>query len=273
MATNLTMPCSNSTTPLLIIAEPLLKFDRVPVSRSLGGRVAPPPSQVVHCKINATILNRPFKRPVFNRGMRGYSDGSRSIPNAEELIDALHKESNLLRIKVVVTERIDFSSIHIRKQFEVMQNTQILISVHGAELSNVLFLRRGASVSEVYPFRHTPTIFRDVLHALGIHHQKYIAKPDGETYQKCIYNYNKAGSPSRKAAELVVNQFMDRAANYSDTTNENDKTIFGTYFDDGWTVYKNRQCGRSQRLIVDATVLAKLALGSFQRVCFGDVAR
>jgi Glycosyltransferase 61 len=218
-----------------------------------------------HCSLNVTIVNRPV-----TSGVPGFPDGSRNIPNSKDLLAALHKEGKRLGISVKVTERDDFGSIGIAKQFEVMQNAQILISVHGAELSNVLFLRRGVSVTEVYPFRYTPTIFIDMMRVLGLRHHMYIATPDTESYSNCIKYFNKVGSPTRNAAERIVGRFAERAADFLKAKGEDDKITLGAYWDNGSTVRNNRPCGRSQRLIVEPDVLAAQALRSYNQVCYGD---
>jgi hypothetical protein len=218
-----------------------------------------------HCLLNVTIVNRKF-----SLGLPGFPDGSRNIPNVIELKTALYKESKRLGVSVSVTENDDFGSIGIIKQFKVMQNAQILISVHGAELSNMMFLRSGVSVTEVYPFRYTPTIFIDMMRSLGLRHQMYIARPDVESYRNCVYYFNKAVSPSRKAAERIVNRFEERAEDFLKATEEDDKITLGAYWDGGSSVRNNRPCGRSQKLEVDVEALAKQVMQPYEQVCYGD---
>jgi Glycosyltransferase 61 len=218
-----------------------------------------------HCSLNVTIVNRPFKV-----GSRVFPDGARRISNVRDLQAALYEESQRLGISVVVTERADFSSVGILEQFEVMQNTQILVSVHGAELSNVFFLRRGVSVTEVFPFRYTPTIFVEIMRALGIHHETYVAKPDVDSYSKCVYHFYREGNPLRDAAEFIVRQFKERAASISTVKDDDELISVGSYWDWKSNIPNERRCGRSQRLVVDADALAKRALRTYRRVCYGD---
>lgn len=71
-----------------------------------------------------------------------------------------------------------------------MQKADVLVTVHGAELSNALFLRRNARLIELMPFGGSTTYFKIAL-ADRIHarHIAYATDPDPERFYKCVEKY------------------------------------------------------------------------------------
>ncbi|KAL0274127.1 UNVERIFIED_CONTAM: hypothetical protein PYX00_006625 [Menopon gallinae] len=69
----------------------------------------------------------------------------RNILNEKNLISALEKDSDLEVRRIVFNNEIPF-----RSQLEVIRNTDILIGIHGAGLTHLLFLPDWAAIFELY---------------------------------------------------------------------------------------------------------------------------
>ena len=68
----------------------------------------------------------------------------RRIINQEELHNAMKSVPN------VTVTMIDFSTLSFTEQLKVVVNTDILVSIHGAGLTHILFLQEGSAVLELY---------------------------------------------------------------------------------------------------------------------------
>lgn len=82
-------------------------------------------------KIRITLLSRDTKY--------------RRILNEDELVKALQKNPNYSVRRVVYNKQIPF-----KKQLEITHNTDVLIGIHGAGLTHLLFLPDWAAVFELY---------------------------------------------------------------------------------------------------------------------------
>lgn len=88
----------------------------------------------------------------------------RNMLNEEELYDKIKKNSNY------EVRRVAFSSnIPFYKQLEVIRNTDILIGMHGAGLTHLLFLPNWASLFEVHNCED-PACYKDLSRLRGIHY-------------------------------------------------------------------------------------------------------
>lgn len=225
-----------------------------------------PPSH--RCTLNVTIINRP------RRGVDKAPWGAepRRIVNVEELEMSLHKQADWLGFSIVVQTVDDFGVLTFAEQVQVMQSTQSLISIHGAELSNSIFLRKGAAVVEIYPFRYTPSIFANMMKSFGLLHKMIIAEPDVEYYKRCLYYHNKPDSPSWKATVKNIDLFDARAKLFRDAKiqgNRGNYQAFGSYWETSNFVKMVRPCGRGQRLRVDVPQVVRAALVHGEALCYG----
>lgn len=219
------------------------------------------------CRLNVTILNRPAMQQTGSNDPR--SGDRRRIINSKEVREALLKEATRLGISVNVVERDDFATVLFSAQVEAMQTVHSLISIHGAELSNTLFMRRGGTVVEIYPFRYTPAVFTKVIKLCGLRHQIFIADPDIRSYKRCILHYNGPNEPTRDAAERAIERFESRAATFLKAKSTGSSQALGAHWDAGNAVKFSRPCGRAQRLVVDAGIVAQQALKDHARLCYG----
>lgn len=222
----------------------------------------------VTCRLNVTILNRPAMQQTSANDPR--SGDRRRITNIKDVRAALLKEASRLEISINLVEREDFADIPFSAQVQTMQHTHSLISVHGAELSNTLFMRRGGTVVEVYPFRYTPTVFTSLINICGLKHKIFIADPDIRSYKKCILHFNGPNDSEREAAERAIERFEFRAATFLKAKSAGSSQALGAHWDAGHAVKSSRACGRAQRLVVDPAIVARQALKDYARLCYGS---
>ena len=89
----------------------------------------------------------------------------RQLIEKEDFVDELEKTYPDIQI-----EMVNFADIPLPKQLEVIQNTDILVGVHGAGLTHALFLPLGSAIVEILPAGFNHKGFRNLAHLLGHHH-------------------------------------------------------------------------------------------------------
>lgn len=67
--------------------------------------------------------------------------GTRKLENHASLLDAISKKYDHVEVRSV-----DFASISLAEQLRLVQETDILVGVHGAGLTHTMFMREGAGV-------------------------------------------------------------------------------------------------------------------------------
>eukprot|EP00181_Compsopogon_caeruleus_P006627 CAMPEP_0184684790 /NCGR_PEP_ID=MMETSP0312-20130426/16717_1 /TAXON_ID=31354 /ORGANISM="Compsopogon coeruleus, Strain SAG 36.94" /LENGTH=106 /DNA_ID=CAMNT_0027138343 /DNA_START=142 /DNA_END=458 /DNA_ORIENTATION=- len=100
------------------------------------GRTIPEKGQ---CALHLVIINRNSSQ---GRGLMG-------INELKALLD--HRTFCGARITY---EEHRFDSLSFNEQAEIMQRADIVLSAHGAELTNAIFLREGSVVIEMAPFAY-----------------------------------------------------------------------------------------------------------------------
>ena len=87
----------------------------------------------------------------------------RNILNQQELIYALSKLAIQLETSV-------FSQISLNQQFCLIESSDIVISLHGAALSHVMFMKSKSFLIEIFPFSFRKTIFNNLAHIMGVNY-------------------------------------------------------------------------------------------------------
>ena len=103
------------------------------------------------------------------------SGGSRAFANLEEMVQLAQSLMGptlpgSLGIPSVQVVEID-SSYSFEDQVRLMSNTGILVAVHGAGLTNSIFLPSGSSVIEIFPWKFVKHTYRYLCSNLGLHYQ------------------------------------------------------------------------------------------------------
>lgn len=217
------------------------------------------------CSLNVTIINRPKR----TENSPPWFAEPRRIVNVVDLEKELHKQAGRLGLSIKIENVEDLGELPFREQFQIMQRTQSLISIHGAELSNSIFLRKGTAVVEIYPFRYTPNIFAVMMQSFGVLQKTIIADPDERAYKGCLEVFNKVDSPSREETEKNIEIFNQRAKIFRDAKKDGNYQALGTHWDSSNFIKMVRPCARGQSLHIDPEFVARKALMDSKQLCYG----
>jgi hypothetical protein len=72
---------------------------------------------------------------------------NRRIHNEQELYDALVNFHPFIQVRIV-----DYDKLTFKEQVDVMRTSGVVIAIHGAALTNSMFLPKHAAVIEIFPF-------------------------------------------------------------------------------------------------------------------------
>lgn len=227
-------------------------------------RDTPPLPTNAACHINVTIINRPLAEK-----MEWLSEERRRIINVQDIADALTVEAKRLDISVAIAVREDFDAASFQDQFDLMQQTHSIVAVHGAELANLLFVRKGTSLVEVLPFRYVPFIFEHMATSVGANHVAFLADPDMDSFEKCLRATTSHNPDWLKDTESAIEDFRADAAAYFEAKAAGNPSSVGMSLDHGSGHFASvRKCMRQQRLVVsDAKLIAMEALRNHSQWC------
>ncbi|KAK6348368.1 hypothetical protein TWF718_006164 [Orbilia javanica] len=102
----------------------------------------------LHAPINVTFIDR---------------KGSRKLTNSKELTDALIAAYPKVNVNVV-----DMATLTLKEQIQLVVNTDVLVGVHGAGHTHVLFLPSGSTIVEILPSDLQHRGFRNLAGMRGI---------------------------------------------------------------------------------------------------------
>lgn len=126
-------------------------------------------------QVNVVILMRP---PWAARGT------PRSL--VLQLRNQLRKQLDNDGSTNVTIETGSMVGLEFDAQLDLMQRADILVSPHGAELSNTLFLRRSTTVFEIFPFGWVyRQYFTNILKALHVKRIEVVSQPDEQRFYRC----------------------------------------------------------------------------------------
>lgn len=185
------------------------------------------------CKRHVVILNRHRSR-------------GRRFP--VETVQALVKElKNSTHVKSV--EAIEnLGHLTFREQIKLMQRADVLVSPHGAEFANSVFLRPHSSVIEVIPFGYWTLFFRDVIRRVGAEYTAVPAPPDVNGVRNCMRRTR--GIEAKGQAD-----FEEHVKQYSSANNQTRRDEVAKFFSSYGRV---RSCLKKQILRVQPRYLADL---------------
>ena len=104
---------------------------------------------------------------------------TRNILNHKELIKSL---SNLpIKLQTSV-----FSQMSLPDQLCLVNSSDIIISMHGAGLSHVLFMNPRSTLIELFPFSFRKTIFNNLAYIMGINYLYW----QNNRFSNTVTNYN-----------------------------------------------------------------------------------
>lgn len=122
------------------------------------------------CRVVVTALTRPGPRALLHLGA------------LKKTAAAYFRKGGLtLDFRVVGFENIEFD-----KQVKIMQGTNVLIATHGAGNANLIFMRRGATVIEVFPFAYKAGPFNSLAQTFGLKYKPAMSAPQTSVFKECM---------------------------------------------------------------------------------------
>ncbi|OSX80901.1 hypothetical protein BU14_0031s0071 [Porphyra umbilicalis] len=230
------------------------------------------PPQPGACTLNVTIVNRPPPAgpAALNR---------RHIKNAVDLGRRLEAVAASAALppgvsSLTVTPRVvTFTDLPVAAQVAAMQAAHMVISLHGAEVTNAVWLRRGAVLAEVMPAYYDADIFPRQADAYGVQLFQVAAKPDAPAHAACLAHFHPPSSAGAPAAAALVAAFARRAADAAATgaaAPGRRRVVGGLNHGPHAELPHMRMCLREQALEVDAVRLARETLRRGVALCGGS---
>lgn len=156
--------------------------------------------------------------------------------------------------------------VSVREQAALMQRTDVLITVHGAELSNLIFVRRGASVLQIFPFGFRSGWFDQLMESVGARHVEAFARPDTKRFLDCVKERTPKLFPGLKPEVLtrVKQQFLSHVDLYERADSDEKRNDAARFNDlDGL----HQVCTRAQQIFIDPVKIAQLAAQEARAKC------
>lgn len=215
------------------------------------------------CRINVLIINR-FGWERHNGFLLG-----RDIVNVDEVKAHIERDAAKLKLPAVsVSVRIEyFENKTFVEQVDIMQRADVVVGVHGAGLSNLLFARKDTPVIEVFPFTYYAGPFPSVARALFLRYAYVISEPDTKTFLECIEMRAKRlndSSLSRKAKELWTEALKRRREH-------GEQEFLKTHKFTDPRMSNLKMCARTQRMKINAIETARRVSHMAQGVCGAPV--
>ncbi len=161
---------------------------------------------------------------------------------------------------------VDMGHLTFAQQVNLMQDTDVLLAVHGAEMSNILFLRAGARVIEIHPFGYwVSNMFYPIRTALHLNYTGLSSAPDRAQFLRCM----KDGKQDDPEIARGIRIFRAREKMYRVADDDWGRWRAGAFWMlPSWA----RRCCRAQVIDFDATEIAQLVLRHARSRCNETVA-
>mmetsp|Transcript_7297 Transcript_7297/g.19045 ORF Transcript_7297/g.19045 Transcript_7297/m.19045 type:complete len:343 (-) Transcript_7297:309-1337(-) len=203
------------------------------------------------CEVTVTILNRDGE--IVKGGVRQ----GRAFSDVERVRKSILKEGPKLGFKVGEVPEVKFDGLSFREQVDTMQGTDFLFAVHGAELTNIVFMRPLSAVVEVIPFGYNAELFQQMSHVVNIMHVIIVADPDTPRLAECLRKYNGKEDPGSQTfkdeferMEKTFYEYREQNKTWHVIMSLNDKKISNI-------AGMSRPCLRAQMLSIDTDNAAR----------------
>jgi hypothetical protein len=212
------------------------------------------------CKVNVTFMNR---RPNPSNPDQILS---RYIPNIPEVSAALNRLANGSKSIELTIHKVRTEGRSIKWQMNAMQRTDVLVAGHGSQLTNMIFMRNGASVLEIFPFTYYPQTFEKMaMYMANMRYDSIIAKPDRNAFITCMaHYYNNTRNSSALEAREIVRRYESAVENYS-KSDKNTHSFTSHGLDS--SLLNVRICVEMQSLDTPAKTLADRIFSMVQASC------
>jgi Glycosyltransferase 61 len=221
------------------------------------------PEQEEQCKVSITIMKKSGHRAL------------RNVDALQEQIEEIAKAA-LPSVTVTVNVLSPEKDSPFSNQVASMAETDILVGGTSHSLSNMAFMRAGATVFEVFPFGWQPSTFAYLANVMGIKYFSIGSKPQTAEFNECIehevlqlrkQNRLQEGEDSPEWLASLESRWSQAVAEYtlsgkSSLLLNSDRT--------GVSNFHTRSCARQQSLDFNVEDIAKEILLQVRNVCKQD---
>lgn len=209
------------------------------------------------CQVHVVIVNR---RP---------GDENDPLSPGRDLQDLAKIERKLIHdFKRTHQPRIDlklsviyFEEMTFPDQVYVMQIADVIIGIHGAGLTNLVFAKADTPVLEIFPFFYFPIRFKMFSYGFNLDYSFLFAEPDPNSYFRCI-NYRTRNGLREDIFVIALDTWREALRRRTNATNERPL--------DSSEERRNiaiRSCARSQRLHVNIPKFSERILSMSKTFC------
>lgn len=145
----------------------------------------------------------------------------------------------------------DLGSLTFEEQIQVFQRTDILVTVHGAELTNSVFFRERTHVLEIMPFGYYYPWFDGIFDSAHVNLTRIYAPPDEEQFYPCAKVYGPLAQ-NKTAQQMVFQDYEARVKLYKNANNDSARDNAANWISKN---YDSLFCIRLQRLVANASWL------------------
>lgn len=114
---------------------------------------------------------------------------TRKGPRALLRLQALENKLNVLSSTAGIHSNfqvVDFEEKSFDDQVRIMQETNILITTHGAGNANFIFLKPSAAVIEIFPFAYKAGPFDSFARIFGLEYSFAMSAPQTDVFKECM---------------------------------------------------------------------------------------
>ncbi|QPG94344.1 hypothetical protein C2857_005739 [Epichloe festucae Fl1] len=189
-ATNLIIPFSGGSNTLWQGDWVDLDCRESALVRAFASRVLQHFNIATPARGNTGVVNAKF----IHRG------GFRKLINETELIESVKKAVPHIRLEIV-----DFAKFSIAEQFKMVRETDLLVGVHGAGLTHIMFLPPGSAVVEILPSGFAHRGFRNLAQMLGHDYFRAHAKMHGDASGESQWQFDAVEIEEHRLVDLLHN--------------------------------------------------------------------
>ena len=200
--------------------------------------------------------------------------GARSVPIA--VLDEMEKRiTNSIKsmpgsVEASVHIVHELGSLNFTEQVRIMQQHDVVVSVHGAELSNAVFMRRRAAVVELFPFGYHMPNFAAVFKRMDLVHERVYSAPDFQAFLACMKDAVGEDLVLRlPKVRAVVEHFREMANRYEQAHTWEERDSIANFRHVGWQSVDvmARKCARAQRVRADPIRVSKIVERAIRQRC------
>eukprot|EP00871_Galdieria_phlegrea_P000072 jgi/Galph1/1065/GphlegSOOS_G5831.1 len=195
---------------------------------------------------------------------------SRDPQNARTLINAEYFAEKIRKLKLTkgikkegfsrnvrfTCEVVYFEGMDFAQQVGVMQKTDILVAVHGAGNTNIIFLPENSLMIEIYPFAYKANIFENLAKKYSVRYKSIIAEPDSNSFKKCMAKIEQTHPELKNKISTLTKEWDDAVLRFTRGDHSHYFKLESPTVSD--SVPSSRVCARSQTLKINWDDLASI---------------